>query len=120
MLAIDEEMRVYLWLGVMDMRVGFDRLALFVKERMQRDILSGGLYVFLSRRRDRVKIMYWDIDGYALWFKRLEAGMFRVERVEEREEITGIDLQEILRGVELNRIRFRKNINKGLASPIAL
>lgn len=112
---ISECVSVYLWLGVMDMRIGFDRLALFVKERMQRDVLVGGLYVFLSRRRDRIKILYWDRDGYALWFKRLEAGVFRVERFEKHEEITGIDLQELLRGVELNRIKFRKNINKGIA-----
>lgn len=120
MLAITENVSVYLWLGVVDMRVGFDRLALFIKEQMRRDVLSGGLYVFLSRRRDRVKIMYWDRDGYALWFKRLEAGTFRVERNDKQEEITGIDLQELLRGVDLNRIKFGKNIQKRIAQSVTV
>lgn len=120
MREISAGVSVYLWLGVMDMRIGFDRLALFIKERLQKDVLAGGLYVFLSRRRDRVKIFYWDRDGYALWFKRLEAGVFRVERFEKHEEITGIDLQELLRGVELNRIKFRKNINQCIAQSVSV
>ena len=119
MFAIGEDIAVYLWQGVMDMRIGFDRLALFIRERMQREVLAGGLYVFFSRRRDRVKLMYWDGDGYALWFKRLEAGVFRVERFEKHDEVTGIDLQELLRGVELERIKFRKKVRKSLAQSVS-
>lgn len=120
MLSIGEDISVYLWFGAMDMRIGFDRLALFIKERMQREVLSGGLYVFLSRRRDRVKIVHWDRDGYALWFKRLEAGVFRVSHFDKHEEITGVDLLELLQGVELSRIKFRKNINKNIAPTVSL
>lgn len=120
MLELREDARVYLWLGAMDMRIGFDRLAQFIKDKLQRDIISGGLYVFLSRKRDRAKILYWDLDGYALWFKRLEAGVFRVERLEGHEEISAVDLKELLRGVELSRIKFRKNIDKHLAAASAV
>lgn len=113
MKGIADGMPVYLWLGAMDMRISFDRLAEFVRGRLERSVMSGGVYVFFSRCRSRVKILYWDRDGYALWHKRLEAGMFRVERREAHEEITGIDLEELLRGVELTRIKFRKKAEMG-------
>ena len=113
MRAILNGARVYLWLGAMDMRVGFDRLAGFVSERFGQRVMGGGFYLFLSRCRSRVKILYWDRDGYALWHKRLEAGAFRVERSEEQEEITGVDLEALLSGVEYSRIKFRKLAEKG-------
>lgn len=114
MRGIDPEVPVYLWLGRTDMRMSFDRLSLLVKENMSRSVLGGGLYVFFSRKRDRVKILYWDHDGYALWQKRLEAGTFRVEHREGHEEISGVDLAELLLGIDLSRIKVRKNAQSGL------
>lgn len=105
---------VYLWLGRSDMRMSFDRLSELIREKLSRSVIEGGLYVFFSRRRERVKILYWDKDGYALWQKRLEAGAFRVESREGAEEITGADLAEILAGVDLSRIKIRKNAEDGL------
>lgn len=58
MRAIAEEVPVYLWLGHSDMRISFDRLAELVKEKLSRSPTEGGLYVFFSRRRERVKIFY--------------------------------------------------------------
>lgn len=114
MRALTPETEVYLWLGTMDMRVSFDRLALFIKDRLQRTPLSGGLYVFFSRRRDRVRILYWDKDGYCLWYKRLEAGSYRVEQKDGYEQLTGLDLQQVLEGLDLSRIKLRKSAEKGL------
>lgn len=116
MRAIAADVPVYLWLGCADMRMGFDRLAALVKEGMSRSVTEGGLYVFFSRARERVKILYWDRDGYALWHKRLEAGTFRIESREGHEEITGVDLEEILSGVDLSRIKVRRNAEMGLYS----
>ncbi len=99
------------------MRVGFDRLSEKIKAESNRSVIGGGWYVFFSRRRDRVKIFYWDRDGFAIWMKRLEAGSFKVERgTDGYEEITAIDLESILDGVELSRIRLRKSAEKGLYS----
>ena len=99
-----------------DMRSGFYRLADLVKAGTKLNPLSGDLFVFLSRCRKRIKILYWDKDGYALWYKGLEAGIFRVENREGCEEITGVDLKELLSGIELSRIIFRKKSKSGVYS----
>jgi hypothetical protein len=96
------------------MRAGFERLSTVVHERMSRSVTSGGLYVFFSRCRRRIEILYWDNDGYAVWYKRLEAGTFQVEVVDGMENITGIDLEQILSGIELSRIILTRNVEKGL------
>lgn len=114
MLRIPEEVKVYLYSGRADMRWSFDRLRALAKEQAKRDPLSGGLYVFLSRSRDRVKILYWERDGFCVWMKRLEAGVFRVQEQPGYEEITGVDLEELLRGVEFSRIKLRKEVEKRL------
>ena len=116
MKAIDSNVSVYIWQGAMDMRVSFDRLSMFIKENIGGSSIRSSLYVFLSRSRDRVKILYWDRDGYALWYKRLEAGVFKVEQRLEYEEITGVDLSELLAGMDLSRIKLRKSAESGLYS----
>jgi hypothetical protein len=78
--------------------------------------MQGGWYVFFSRTRDRVRIFYWDRDGYAMWTKRLEAGSFKVEKRDGYEELTAIDLASILEGTELSRIKVRKSAENGLYS----
>lgn len=114
MKGIAADAQVYLWLGKTDMRAGFERLAALVNERLKRSVTSGGIYVFVSRCRRRVKLLYWDSDGYALWYKRLEAGAFRIEVREETEVIAGVDLNALLSGLDLSRIIIRKNAEKGL------
>lgn len=95
------------------MRMSFDRLTSLVSERIGRSVISGGMYLFFSRCRSRVKILYWDRDGYALWHKRLEAGAYRVARVDEHEQITAIDMEELLDGTDYSRIILRKKAEKG-------
>jgi len=112
MRAIEPQTAVYVYTGAFDMRCGFDRLSEWVRTRLNRAVTAGGLFVFISRDRARVKILYWDMDGYALWHKRLEAGVFRVEWQDGVEELTGIDLTELLRGVDLARIRFQKKLTQ--------
>ena len=63
--------RVYLCTSPTDMRKGFDTLAALVRESLGYDPLSGHLFLFASRDRDRLKILYWDSDGFAIWYKRL-------------------------------------------------
>ncbi len=66
--------RVFLCTTPADMRKGFDSLAALVRDRLGNDPLSGHLFLFVSRGRDRLKLLYWDGEGYALWYKRLEEG----------------------------------------------
>jgi transposase len=109
MRAICQGAKVYLWQGVVDMRMGHYRLSQLVTESLGVSITAGGYFVFLSRDRSRVKILYWDRDGYAIWQKGLEVGSFKVGREDTVEVITEIDLEEILLGIEFSRIKFRKN-----------
>jgi transposase len=113
MRALTGAVRVYLWRGAFDMRTGFDKLSLFVKEKLDRSPYDG-VFVFVSRFRDRVKLFYWDRDGYALWYKRLEAGAFRIALKDGQEELTGVDLEQLLSGTDLERIMLQKSSEKGL------
>ena len=70
-------MRIYVCMQPTDMRKGFDSLAALVRDWLNGDPLSGHLFVFRSRRGDRVKLLWWDKDGLVQYYKRLEEGVFR-------------------------------------------
>jgi transposase len=78
--ALDQSLRVsvYLCTTPTDMRKGFDTLAALVKDHLGRDPLSGDLFLFLSRGKDRLKALAWEPDGFALYYKRLEEGTYRL------------------------------------------
>lgn len=120
MLRLESDVRVYLYTRPCDMRKGFDTLSALAEKHFRLDVQSGGLFVFFSRKRDRVKILYWDLDGFAMWQKRLETGTFRVGIDQDTEVITGVDLELLLKGMELKRIRFRNRIaTKGIEQQTA-
>lgn len=77
MIHLPASVRVYLCLTACDMRKSFDSLHAVAREHLHLDAFAGHLVVFASRRRDRIKILYWDRDGFAIWSKRLEARHLR-------------------------------------------
>ncbi len=90
------------------MRCGFDRLAERVKAVISQDPLSGHLFVFRSRRGERLKILTWDRDGYVLWYKRLEAGVFKLPRLKEGArsvELRPSELAMILDGIDMTKLK---------------
>ena len=113
--------RVFLCTRPTDMRKGFDGLSGLVQECFSQDLLTGHLFLFLNRRRDRIKILYFDRDGLAIWYKRLEVGCFqRVEATPGAAQLAGAagielsvtDLALILNGIDLATARRRKRYGR--------
>lgn len=107
--------RVYLCTSTTDMRKGFDTLAVLVRDGLGYDPLSGHLFLFVGRRRDRLKILYWDRDGYALWYKRLEKGTFRMPAAKPDAtsvELKASELAMLLEGIDLRSIKRRKRFQR--------
>ena len=108
--SLDQAQAVRIWLATekTDMRCGFDRLAERVKTVVGKDPLSGHLFVFRSGRGDRLKILVWDRDGFVLWYKRLEAGVFKLPRVEEGRrsvELRASELAMVLDGIDMTKLK---------------
>ena len=90
------------------MRCGFDRLAERVRAVIGQSPLSGHLFLFRSRRGDRLKILQWDQDGFVLWYKRLETGVFKLPRVREGErsvELRASELAMVLDGIDVSKLK---------------
>ena len=105
MLSLPPAVRVFVARGATDMRKSFDTLAALVIDTVDEDPMSGHLFLFVNRRRNRAKILWWDRSGYCLLAKRLEHGQFRVfDRASSKAggfEVTASDLALILDGIDL-------------------
>jgi transposase len=107
---LDQPSAVRIWLATQpaDMRCGFDRLADLARSVTSQDPLGGHLFVFRGRCGDRLKVLYWDKDGYALWYKRLEEGTFKWPRVAEDQhsvELRPSELAMMLDGIDLRSVK---------------
>ncbi|MGO9462597.1 MAG: IS66 family insertion sequence element accessory protein TnpB [Isosphaeraceae bacterium] len=108
MFGLSAAVRVYLAKQPADKRKSFDCLAAMASGSLALDPLSGHLFVFVNKRRDRIKILYWDRDGLAVWAKRLERGTFRIPAVTaDRIEMTTAELAALLAGIDLETARRR-------------
>ena len=117
MFGLSAAVRVYLAAQPADMRKSFDGLAALASASLELDPLSGHLFVFLNKRRDRIKILYWDRDGMAVWAKRLERGTFRLPQAAAgRVEMTTAELAALLAGIDLNTARRRPRYSRPVAS----
>lgn len=108
--AMDRAQSARIWMAgeATDMRCGFDRLAERVKAVNGKDPQSGHLFAFRSRRGDRMKILVWDRDGFVLWYKRLETGVFKMPRVEQGTrsvELRASELAMILDGIDVSKLK---------------
>jgi transposase len=103
--------KVYLATGPTDMRKGFDTLAALVREFLRHDPLSGHLFLFVGRGKDRLKILHWENGGYWIWYKRLEEGTFRLPAVSPQAasvELRASELAMLLEGIDLKSIKRSK------------
>lgn len=111
--------KIYLYAQDVDMRKSFDGLHAIVQSEFRRDALSGDLFLFLNRRRDRLKLMTWEPDGWILFYKRLERGTFERPRPAAdgaTVELDATDLALLLAGVELKSAKRRPRYQRTDAS----
>jgi transposase len=122
--SLDRLTSVRIWLASepADMRCGFDRLAQRAALVTGQDPLSGHLFLFRGRGGDRLKILYFDRDGYALWYKRLEEGVFKLPRIvpgtdgtRASVELRGSELAMMLDGIDLSSVKRGKRYRRGNA-----
>ena len=111
-MSLPSALRIFLAVEPADMRKGFDGLSLLVRERIAQDPLSGHLFVFRNKRRDRLKILYWGQTGFCIWYQQLEKGTYQLpeEPREEQEamEVSRSQLSLILDGIDLSSVRQRR------------
>ena len=115
--SLDGSTSARIWLASepADMRCGFDRLAELARSVTGQEPLSGHLFLFRGRSGDRLKILYWDRDGYALWYKRLEEGTFKLPRIEAGAasvELRASELAMLLDGIDLRSVKRGKRYRR--------
>lgn len=113
MVSLPTSVRIWLATRATDLRKSFDSLAELIRQQLQGDPLSGQLFVFRNKRADRIKLLYWDEDGYVIVYKRLEVGSFRFPQADAAGvEIRAADLQMLLDGIDLGSVKRQKRYRR--------
>jgi transposase len=114
MIMLPSAVRIFLCTRSTDLRKSFDGLTGLVQDCFGQDPLTGHLFLFLNRRRDRIKILYFDRDGLAIWYKRLEAGSYQMPQTDAQDsvEIQPAQLAMLLSGIDLRTARQRKRFQR--------
>jgi transposase len=113
MIAFQSQIRVFLFRLPTDMRKSFNGLIALTESTLKQDPLSGSLFVFVNRRRDRIKILYWGQTGFCIWYQQLQKGTYQLPNQESLEgqqtiEVTRSQLSLILDGIDLSTARQRR------------
>jgi transposase len=103
-----------------DMRKGFDSLGGLVAQHMKLDVLSGSIFIFINRKRDQVKLLLWEGDGFSIYYKRLERGTYEQPVLQNNQlQISHQQLQFILQGIQLQSIKMKKRYQQMSVNKIA-
>lgn len=108
MLGIASNARIFLFEGSVNMLKSFEGLQALVEQSFEESPTSGAYFVFLNRRKDKMKVLYWDVDGFVIWYKRLEKGSF--SSFSEKNPMSRRDFLLLLEGIVPKRINHRYNI----------
>ncbi len=115
MLSLNSRVRIFAALEAVDFRKGFDGLVAIVRDAFEQDPFSGDLFCFFNRRRDRVKLLVWDENGFWLHYKRLERGTFeRLHGRGPRVEIDRAQMSMLLEGIDTRKSEFRKHFARSI------
>ena len=126
MITLPPQIRVFLYRQPTDMRKSFHGLVALTESALRQDPLSGSFFVFVNRRRDRIKILYWGQTGYCIWYQQLQRGTYQLPKHDELDgaeaiEMTRTQLSLILDGIDLASVRQRKRFaRQRQATPIAV
>lgn len=117
MLSLPPTVRLFVAREPADMRKAFDGLAGLVRDAMGEDPLSGHLFIFFNRQRNRVKVLWWDRSGFYLLAKRLEAGRFTLPKAtgdasSTTLRITAAELMLIMEGIDLDGAKRRRRFER--------
>jgi transposase len=117
MIALAPQLRVFLYRLPTDMRKSFHGLIALTESALKQDPLSGSLFVFVNRRRDRIKILYWGQTGFCIWYQQLQQGTYQLpvaDAVETQDsvEVTRSQLSLILDGIDLTSARQRTRFQR--------
>lgn len=120
MISLTGSLRVFVCTQPADMRRSFDGLCGMARDLMKQDPLTGHLFLFRNRNRDRLKVLYWDRDGLAIWYKRLEKGTWQFptdmkpasETSDASAEISRQELSLLLDGIDLRSVERRRRYQK--------
>lgn len=112
MFALSASNRFLLYRPATDMRKGFDGLAGLVRNKLNRDPLNGEVFVFINKRRDKIKLLHWEHGGFTLYYKRLEKGSLELpEATSSSINISWSQLMCIMEGIALKSIEKRKRFS---------
>lgn len=112
MLTISSTTKISLCMTPIDMRRSFDSLADIVQNVMEQDAFSGHFFVFRNREETKIKILYWDRDGYAIWYKRLEKGTFKLPAAAAGFVVDTTEFMMLLQGVEAKGLRRQERYSR--------
>jgi transposase len=118
MLSLPPAVRIFLCTRPADMRKSFDTLAALVRDSLKGDPLSGHLFVFRNKVGDRLKLLFWDSDGFVIYYKRLEEGTFQFPAAghDGGVEMRAADFAMLLDGVDLESVKRRKRYRRPTAA----
>lgn len=108
-------LRIFICTAPIKMNFSFDSLMGLAQSVFDQDPLAGHLFLFFNRQRDRIKILFWDVDGFCIWYKRLEVGVFQLPAATEGAqgvELDGRQLHHLLSGLDLRNGRRRKRYRR--------
>lgn len=115
MLTLPPHTAILMYRHPVDIRKSFDGLIGLVRNDLDADPVSPTFFVFFNKRRNKIKILYWDNDGFAIWYKRLEKGTFRLTLPTDENagiKITRAQLAMLLEGIDFQNIKKRKRFSK--------
>jgi transposase len=107
MLHLSASVSYYFYNQPVDMRKGFDSLSGLVQQHMQMNVLAGGIFIFINKKRNQVKLLLWEGDGLSLYYKRLERGTYECPAIVDGFALTATQLQLILQGIQLKSVKMK-------------